>query len=111
MQLGRLEMMDQAQTEHIEKINKIESLDKEHSIVPDEKYKNLQEAPNKTVQKEVILDNVKFGFDNEAKEFFVRIENNGVDYQFPTDQIMRLKTQLHKELEKQMENNNSNNIE
>jgi hypothetical protein len=103
MQLGRLEMMDQAKIEHIEKINKIETLEKEHSIMPDEKYKDLEPGQNKQIKNEVILDNVQFGFDNDAKEFFVRIENNGVDYQFPTDQMMRLKTQLHEQLKAQLE--------
>ena len=101
MQLGRLEMMDQAKLEHIEKISKIETVDKQHTIVPDEKYKELEEGLRPQKKNEILLDNVKFGFDNETKEFFVRVEHDGVEHQFPTDQIMRLKEQFKKSLEEQ----------
>lgn len=99
MQLGRLEIMDQNRVDHIEKINKIQTVDHQHLIVEDEKYKNLEEGMRPKSKNEVILDNVKFGFDSESKEFFVRVTNDGVEYQFPTDQMMRLKTELNKSLE------------
>ena len=54
-----------------------------------------------------MLDNVKFGFDVESKEFFVRISKEGVDYQFPTDQIMRLKAHLQETLDEQLSKNSS----
>lgn len=102
MQLGRLEQMDQAKVDHLAKISKIETVDKEQSIVLDEKYKNLQSTVNKENPNEVILDNVKFGFDRESNEFFVRIEKNGSDYQFPTEQILRMKAHLQESLEDQL---------
>jgi ABC-type enterochelin transport system ATPase subunit len=91
MQLGRLEIMDQAATDHISKISKVENLDKKHTVEPDEKYKNLAEQVNKVNTNEVILDNVKFGFDKETGDFFVRMENGSMDIQFPTEQIMKMK--------------------
>jgi len=102
MQLGRLEIMDQSKVEHVEKLAKIASVDKEHTIQPDEQYKNADNQLKETKQKEVILDNIKFGFDVESKEFFVRISKEGVDYQFPTDQIMRLKAHLQETLDEQL---------
>jgi uncharacterized FlaG/YvyC family protein len=102
MQLGRLEIMDQSRVEHIERISKIEAVDKQHTIVQDEKYKELEDDMRPQKQNEVILDNVKFGFDNESKEFFVRVVDDGVEYQFPTDQIMRLKTKLNESLDEQL---------
>lgn len=102
MQLGRLEIMDQAKVDHVEKLAKIASVDKEHTIQPDEQYKNADNQLRETEQKEVLLDNVKFGFDVESKEFFVRISKEGVDYQFPTDQIMRLKAHLQETLDEQL---------
>jgi len=105
MQLGRLEIMDQAQVEHVEKLTKIASIDKEHTIQPDEQYKNADNQLKETKQKEVLLDNVKFGFDTESKEFFVRISKEGVDYQFPTDQIMRLKAHLQESLDSALQKN------
>ena len=91
MQLGRLEIMDQAQVEHVQKLNRVENLDKKHTVDPEEQYKNVQEQENKVSANEVILDNVKFGFDKETKEFFVRVNNNGMEIQFPTEEIMKMK--------------------
>jgi len=105
MQLGRLEIMDQSKVEHVEKIAKIAKLDKEETIQPDEKYKNADNQLKETKQTEIILDNVKFGFDTKSKEFFVRVSNDGVEYQFPTDQIMRLKAQLQETLDQQLNKN------
>ena len=103
MQLGRVEIIDQAKVDHIEKLNKVASVDKEHTIVPDEQYKNAGNQVTGKETKEVMLDNVKFGFDTESKEFFVRISKEGVDYQFPTDQIMRLKAHLQETLDKELQ--------
>ncbi len=99
MQLGRLEIMDQASVEHVSKISKVENLDKKHKVEPDEKYKNLMEEGNKVVKNEVILDNVKFGFDKDTKQFFVRITTEGIDHQFPTEQIMKMKAHFQQSLE------------
>jgi len=96
--LGRLEIMDQAKVEHIDKISKIETAEEKYSVIADEKYKNLEEGKRPTKKNEVILDNVKFGFDSEKKEFFLRVSNDGVEYQFTADEILRLKDQLHKNL-------------
>ncbi len=102
MQLGRLEIMDQAKVDHVEKLAKIASVDEEHKIQPDEQYKNADNQLKETKATEVILDNVKFGFDTETKEFFIRVSNDGMEYQFPTDQIMRLKAQLQETIEQEI---------
>jgi ribosomal protein S15P/S13E len=91
MQLGRLEIMDQASVEHVSKISQVENLEKKQTVQPDEQYKNLVEQGNKVQSNEVILDNVKFGFDKESGEFFVRMDNDSMQIQFPTEQIMRMK--------------------
>ena len=102
MQLGRLEVIDQAATEHVAKISKVENLDKKHKVDPDEQYKNLEEQANKTQSNEVMLDNVKFGFDKESKQFFVRMTSDGMEHQFPTEQIMNMKAQLLKQIESEI---------
>ena len=99
MQLGRLEMMDQSKIEHIEKISKVQNVDDYHAIVEEEKYKDLEDGLQPRKKNEVLLDNVKFGFDIDAKEFFVRLVDDSVENQFSTDQIMRLKTQLNNDLD------------
>ncbi len=94
MQLGRLEIMDQAAVDHVSKISKVENLDKKSIIEPDEKYKNLSEQVNKVESNEVMLDNVRFGYDKNTKQFFVRVTTDGMDQQFPTEQIMKMKAEF-----------------
>jgi uncharacterized FlaG/YvyC family protein len=108
MQVGRLEEIDQSKLNHIEKISKVEVAEAKHKVVPDEKYKNIREQDNKIAKNEVILDNVKFGFDTETKEFFVKISHNGLEQQFPTEQIMKLKAHF-KEVLDQLNSNKLDN--
>ncbi|MCK5111557.1 MAG: flagellin [Arcobacteraceae bacterium] len=102
MQLGRLEIMDQAAVEHVSKISKVENLEKKHTIEPDEKYKNLSEQVNTIESNEIMLDNVKFGYDKETKQFFVRITTDGIDRQFPTEQIMKMKAHFLQSLNQEL---------
>jgi len=104
MQLGRLEEMDQSRVNHTEKISKVQNVTNQDRIEPDEQYKNVKESENKIVSNEVILDNVKFGFNSKTKEFFVRVSKDGLEYQFPTEQIMRLKEHLKEDLENKLNN-------
>jgi hypothetical protein len=104
MQLGRLEEMDQSRVNNVEKISKVQEVGEQNTVNPDEQYKNVQESPNKIAPNEIILDNVKFGFNKETKDFFVRVSKDGLEYQFPTEQIMRLKEHLQKDLENQINN-------
>ena len=104
MQLGRLEEMDQSRIDHINKISKVQNINEQDKILPDERYKNLQESENKVSSNEVILDNVKFGFNTKTQEFFVRVSKEGLEYQFPTEQIMKLKEHLKENLEKKLNN-------
>jgi len=93
MQLNRLEMIDQSQVEHVAKISKIEEAEAKTKVDPEEQYKNAQ---SKVVEKEndVILDNVKFGYNEETNEFFVRIQRGDTEYQFPTEDMFKLKKNL-----------------
>jgi hypothetical protein len=93
MQIGRLEMIDQAKGEYIDKINKIQETDEKVKVDPDDKYKNAQ-SQNEPEKNDVILDNVKFGFNPDTKEFFVRVKKGDKEYQFPTEDMMKLKKSL-----------------
>ena len=93
MQLGRLEVMDQAQVDHVSKIEKIQETDQKAKVDPEEKYKNA----NKQVEisdNEVILDNVKFGYNSETNDFFVRVKKGNIEWKYPTEDMMKLKQAL-----------------
>ena len=93
MQIGRLEMMEQSQVDYVSKISKLQETDKKTKIDPDEKYKNIQNK-EQAKSNELILDNVKFGYNEDTKEFFVRITKGNQEYQFPTEDMFKLKKSL-----------------
>ena len=93
MQLGRLEVMDQAQVDYVSKISKVQDTEQKVKVDPDDKYKNAStkvEAPDN----EVILDNVKFCLNSDTNDFFVRIRKGDAEYQYPTEDMMKLKQSL-----------------
>jgi len=93
MQLGRLEVMDQTQVDYVSKISKIQESEKKSTVNPDEQYKNAQRKPE-IADNEVMLDNVKFGYNSDTKDFFVRIMKGDVEYKYPTEDMMNLKKSL-----------------
>lgn len=93
MQLGRLEVMEQAQVDYVSKISKIQETEKKTKIDPEEQYKNAK-SKVEVADNEVILDNVKFGYNSETKDFFVRITKGNKEYQYPTEDMMNLKKNL-----------------
>lgn len=64
----------------IEDINKIKKVDK-NDIENEKKY-------------EVKIDNIGFSYNKEAKELVVRVERDNKIYQYPSDEILKLKKYL-----------------
>ena len=93
MLLGRLEMIEQAQVDHVSKISKIQESDKKDKVDPEEKYKNVQ-SKLESRNNEMILDNVKFGYNSDTNDFFVRITKGDTELQYPTEDMMKLKQTL-----------------
>ncbi|RXJ99595.1 flagellin [Arcobacter sp. CECT 8986] len=101
MELGRVAEIDNAKLNQTEKAQKVSEVDNKEKIVPDEKYKNAS-GSSMADKKEVILDNVKFGYNRNSKDFFVKITRGESEYKYPTEDMMRIKAQLLQELEKQI---------
>jgi uncharacterized FlaG/YvyC family protein len=93
MQLGRTEIMDQSQVDYVSKISKIQETDQKAKIDPEEKYKNASQKVEIT-ENEVLLDNVKFGYNSKTNDFFVRITKGDAEFQYPTEDMMKLKQTL-----------------
>jgi hypothetical protein len=53
---------------------------------------------------EVILDNIKFGYNRESKDFFVKITRGDIENKYPTEDMMKIKAFLIEELEKSIKN-------
>ena len=95
MELGRLAEMEQAQVNHVEKIEKVQKLDDQNRVNSNEQYKNSEpKAESKLSQNEVILDNIRFGYNTNSEDFFVKVTRGEAEYKFPTDEMMRIKAQM-----------------
>ena len=53
---------------------------------------------------EVILDNIKFGYNRESKDLFVKITRGDIENKYPTEDMMKIKAFLIEELEKSIKN-------
>ena len=94
MELSRTAEIEQAQATHVEKIQKVKEVDEQHKVVADEEYKKTRTPEIMTEPNEVILDNVKFGYNKRSQDFFVKVTRGDNEYKFPTDQMMKLKAHL-----------------
>jgi hypothetical protein len=101
MEVGRIAEIDKSQSQHIEKIQKVQETAKSDKVDPNEQYKN-QTRGEVTDANEVILDNVRFGFNKKSQDFFVKVVRGDMEYKYPSDQMMKLKAFL-------LESMNNNN--
>ncbi len=94
MEIGRIPNIEQAQVNNVEKVQKVKDVDNDNKVVRDDQYKNVRandviEEPN-----EVILDNIKFGYNKSSQDFFVKVTRGEAEYKFPTEDMMKLKAHL-----------------
>ncbi len=101
MDIGRVEVIDQSKVNHIEKMQKVQETDKKDKVDPNEQYKNAK--PNEIIKdaNEVILDNVKFGYNKNSQDFFVKVTRGDAEYKYPTEDMMKMKAQLLQMMEQQ----------
>ncbi len=105
MELSRVAEVENAKINHVEKIQAVNEVDDKYKVVPDEQYKKVQGDIQLQNTNEVILDNVKFGYNEVSKDFFVKVTRGEHEYKYPTEEMMKVKAQLLYELEKQQEIN------
>ncbi len=95
MEIGRLPEIDNAKVNTEIKINKVQETDEKNKIVPDEKYKNAKTNDIAESLNEVVLDNVKFGYNTESKDFFIKVSRGEAEYKYPTEDMMKVKAHLN----------------
>ncbi len=100
MELGRIPDIDNAKVNHVEKIQSVKEVDDKYKIMEDEQYKKAQGSEPTTDLNEIILDNIRFGYNRTSKDFFVKVTRGDAEYKYPTEDMMRVKAQLLSELEK-----------
>ena len=64
-----------------------------------DEYKKALGTDTATPKNEVILDNVRFGYNKNSKDFFVKVTRGEAEYKYPTEDMMKVKAFLLQELE------------
>jgi|TARA_B100001063_G_scaffold246890_1_gene288349 uncharacterized FlaG/YvyC family protein len=92
------------QAQQIQSINTSSNLDQQSKLkeVQKEQFTNTQAVSNveKTssettkVHHEIVLTNTNFGFNDSSKDFFVKAVRGNSENQYPTEDMMRLKSYL-----------------
>jgi hypothetical protein len=103
MEIGRVAEIDNAKVNNVEKAQKVSDVSDKNKVIQEDEYKKAlspQSAPDKN---EVILDNVRFGYNKNSKDFFVKVTRGEAEYKYPTEDMMKVKAYILQELE---QNNN-----
>jgi uncharacterized FlaG/YvyC family protein len=103
MEISRIADIDNSKANNLEKIQKVSNVDEKSKIIQDDKYKKALSTQDISDKNEVILDNVKFGYNKNSKDFFVKVTRGDAEYKYPTEDMMKVKAYVLQELE------NSNN--
>ncbi|MGA1932536.1 flagellin [Arcobacter sp. YIC-464] len=99
MELGRVAEIDNAKLNNIEKVEKINETSEKSKLIQDEEYKKALGSKQEVQTNEVILDNVKFGYNKNSKDFFVKITKGEAEYKYPTEDMMKVKAYILQQLE------------
>jgi len=99
MEIGRVADIDNAQVNNIEKVQKINNVDDKNKVIQDDEYKKTLGNEQVIAKNEVMLDNVKFGYNKNSKDFFIKITRAEAKYKYPTEDMMKVKAFILQELE------------
>lgn len=103
MQVSRVAVVDNAKTNNVEKNEKITNLNEKSKVIQEDEYKKTLGSQTGSDKNEVILDNVRFGYNKDSRDFFVKITRGEAEYKYPTEDMMKVKAYILQELE---QNNN-----
>ena len=99
MEIGRVAEIDNAKLNNIEKAQKVSELDEKSKVIQEDEYKKALGTDTATPKNEVILDNVRFGYNKNSKDFFVKVTRGDAEYKYPTEDMMKVKAFILQELE------------
>ena len=101
MEIGRIAEIENSKVNNSEKTQKVINVDEKNKVIQEDKYKKALGSGDITDKNEIILDNVKFGYDKSSKNFFVKITRGDAEFKYPTEDIMKVKAYILQELESQ----------
>ena len=91
MQIGKIPDIDNAKENVIQKNQKLSETKEESKLIDKDEYKKALGTDTATPKNEVILDNVRFGYNKNSKDFFVKVTRGEAEYKYPTEDMMKVK--------------------
>ena len=101
MEIGRIAEIENSKVNNSEKTQKVINIDEKNKVIQEDEYKKALGSGDTTDKNEIILDNVKFGYNKSSKDFFVKVTRGDAEYKYPTEDIMKVKAYILQELESQ----------
>lgn len=98
MEIGRIAEIDNSKLNNLEKIQKVAEVDEKTKVIQEDEYKKVLGSQDSD-KNEVILDNVRFGYNKNSKDFFVKVTRGDAEYKYPTEDMMKVKAYILQELE------------
>lgn len=101
MEIGRIAEIENSKVNNSEKTQKVINVDEKNKVIQEDQYKKALGSGDITDKNEIILDNVRFGYNKSSKDFFVKITRGDAEFKYPTEDIMKVKAYILQELESQ----------
>lgn len=94
MEVGRIPDIDNAKINNVEKIQKVPEVDDNPKVKDNEEHKKANKEVVVDLPNEIIIDNVKFGYNKASQDFFIKVTRGEAEYRFPTEDMMKVKAHL-----------------
>lgn len=93
--VAREQVQTLTQTSELSERNQLQEVQREQFLNAS-KSSEVEKTQNKTVSPkfEYTLSNTNFGFSNDSRDFFVKVARGPSENQFPTEDMMRLKSYI-----------------
>ena len=104
MEIGRVAQIDNAKENYEIKTKQVSSVEEKVKTIQEDEYKKNSSKEPTSELNEVILDNIKFGYNRESKDFFVKITRGDIENKYPTEDMMKIKAFVLEEVDKSMKN-------
>ena len=98
MEIGRVAQIDNAKENYEIKTKQVSSVEEKVKTIQEDEYKKNSSKEPTSELNEVILDNIKFGYNRESKDFFVKITRGDIENKYPTEDMMKMKAYFLQEL-------------
>ena len=99
MEIGRVAEIDNSKLNGLEKAQKVAEVDENKKVIQEDEYKKSLGTQDTSDKNEVMLDNVRFGYNRNSKDFFVKVTRGEAEYKYPTEDMMKVKAYIMQELE------------